>query len=336
MHEQDGPNIQALIEELKRRKRDIRNAARSLKPVRFDPSPVVQCSRLEGLTPEAELQLQYSRDHFNAIDRALRTLGISDIDGHLKTTLTLTPAAAGTDESASAILMRSFVPLMGELVRFIDQFSIFFRELQALPLPEGVTVDENQMMRLQEIRAILKPPKKPRQVARLDVPLDATWDSVIIRFISNDATFIRAGKKPLGVKNFQELGFADARRGGKFPTKLWVVLNLFAKGNGEIPLESLDDTEKDLIRKRISDLSKTLKAAFGIPDNPFHHFHKHKSYKSKFIISEQCGTASSTETDEYRSDLDAYHEELKRKYPKDYEKGIAEDVRGIRSSKKPS
>lgn len=118
---------------------------------------------------------------------------------------------------------------------------------------------------------------------RLDIPEYATWDSVIIRFISADAVEIRAGGRPLGVKHFNELGFDNKKTGLSDP--LWSSLRYLAKVHGELSSDDLAAKGGACFKKNIPRLRARLKSGFGIASDPFLPYYKSESFRTRFIIS---------------------------------------------------
>ena len=117
----------------------------------------------------------------------------------------------------------------------------------------------------------------------LEIPQSATWDSVIIRFISGDSIDIRAGGRPIGIKHYMDIGFHDIRTGDSDP--LWGVLKYLAKVNGDLSYEEMHEKEAAPLKKNISRLRDRLKTGFGIADDPFHPYYKSGAFRTRFIIS---------------------------------------------------
>jgi hypothetical protein len=117
----------------------------------------------------------------------------------------------------------------------------------------------------------------------LNIPEYATWDSVIIRFISSDTVEIRAGGRPIGVKHYKELGFDDKKTGRSDP--LWAVLIYLGKVHGELSSDELIAKDGACFKKNISKLRARLKAGFGISSDPFLPYYKSESFRTRFVIS---------------------------------------------------
>ena len=117
----------------------------------------------------------------------------------------------------------------------------------------------------------------------LNIPECATWDSVIIRFISGESIDIRAGGRPIGTKHFKELGFADPKTGR--PDPLWGLLRYLASVNGDLSNEELDAIEGAPFKKNIAKLRTRLKTGFGMAEDPFHPRYKSGAFRTRFIIS---------------------------------------------------
>ncbi len=124
---------------------------------------------------------------------------------------------------------------------------------------------------------------KPKVVPETPLFANATWDSVIIRFISGEAVDIRAGGRAVGLKTYKELGFADPKTGK--PDPLWGLLKYLASVNGDLSNDELDEKEGAPFKKNIAKLRARLEAGFGIADDPFHPGYKSGSFRTRFIIS---------------------------------------------------
>jgi hypothetical protein len=120
-------------------------------------------------------------------------------------------------------------------------------------------------------------------MSNLNIPVYATWDSVIIRFITADTVDIRAGGRPIGVKHYEELGFAGKKTGESDP--LWGQLKYLAKVNGEVSSDELAAEDGACFKKNISRLRARLKTGFGIVNDPFLPYYKSESFRTRFIIS---------------------------------------------------
>lgn len=120
-------------------------------------------------------------------------------------------------------------------------------------------------------------------MSNLNIPEYATWDSVIIRFITADTVDIRAGGFPVGVKHYEELGFANKKTGGTDP--LWGQLKYLAKVNGELSSDALAAEDGARFKKDISRLRARLKTGFGIVSDPFLPYYKSESFRTRFVIS---------------------------------------------------
>lgn len=117
----------------------------------------------------------------------------------------------------------------------------------------------------------------------LDIPEYATWDSVIIRFISADTVDIRAGGRPIGVIHYRELGFADKKTGRS--DLFWGFMKYLAKANGELSSDDLVAKDGACFKKNIPRLRVRLKAGLGIASDPFLPYYKSESFRTRFVIS---------------------------------------------------
>jgi hypothetical protein len=124
------------------------------------------------------------------------------------------------------------------------------------------------------------------RISNLNILGNATWDSVIIRFVTGDSIEIRAGGRSIGVKHYKELGFDDKRTGS--PDLLWGILKYLAKVHGELSSDDLNGKEGVHVKKNIPRLRARLKSGFGIADDPFHPYYASQSFRTRFIISGAC------------------------------------------------
>lgn len=134
---------------------------------------------------------------------------------------------------------------------------------------------------------VLKKPTLSRiQIVRpLPVLEGINWFDVSIQFLSEENVEIRAGK-PLGVKNFIELGFKDNRTGK--PDLAWHALRHFALTQGEISWLDKDVSERTKVnlKSSLKVLRQRLRFLFSIEDDPFKPYdRKGKAYRAKFRIS---------------------------------------------------
>jgi hypothetical protein len=117
----------------------------------------------------------------------------------------------------------------------------------------------------------------------LNIPKYATWESVIIRFVTGDSVEVRAGGRHVGVMHYKELGFDDKKTGES--DLLWGLLKYLAKARGELSSDELVEKDGARFKKNIPKLRARLEAGFGIASDPFLPYYKLESFRTRFIIS---------------------------------------------------
>mgnify|MGYP001277155951 FL=1 len=120
-------------------------------------------------------------------------------------------------------------------------------------------------------------------------PLTDTWSNIEIRFKNNhDITLkIDGEEKDL---SYEELGFADTRQNSSQNAsyvKSWSTLILFSIKNGRIKMNDYagSKAKKELFKKNKQDLSKRLKAYFGLKDDPIIYNEKNEEYQIKIELA---------------------------------------------------
>ena len=114
----------------------------------------------------------------------------------------------------------------------------------------------------------------------LNIPTGIKWGDVSITFISEESVEIRA-KKPLGVKNFIELGFDDKRT--KNPNFQWKILISLAHNSGSITWG--DKSAAPKMKSHIKILRNRLRGLFEIDEDPFFRYSRSTGYKTKFRVA---------------------------------------------------
>ena len=117
----------------------------------------------------------------------------------------------------------------------------------------------------------------------LDIPAHATWDSVIIRFVTGDSVEIRAGGRQIGIRDYKDLGFDDKTTGRS--DALWGFLKYLAKVHGDLSNDALLGKDGASFKKNIPKLRDRLVAGFGIASDPFLPYFKSESFRTRFVIS---------------------------------------------------
>lgn len=126
--------------------------------------------------------------------------------------------------------------------------------------------------------------RRPRIVPSVPLPPDATWESVIIRFLSDHQIEIRTGNQTK-VLNYAEFGLENQKSGK--PLNAWVNLVEFARHDGVLERRkvaiSADKISK--MEKAVQALRKHLMDVFELSDDPFYPCRGTSTYKTKFKLS---------------------------------------------------
>lgn len=119
-------------------------------------------------------------------------------------------------------------------------------------------------------------------------PLTDTWDNIEIRFKNNHDITVKIDGEEKD-SSYEELGFADTRQNSSQNAsyvKSWNTLILFSTQNGRIKMNIYagNRAKKDLFKKNKQDLSKRLKAHFGLKDDPIIYNEKNEEYQIKIKL----------------------------------------------------
>ena len=112
------------------------------------------------------------------------------------------------------------------------------------------------------------------------IPPDARWEEIGIRFIAGEVVNVtfrgetrRFEPEAFGLKN---------AKNGK-PTAAWIYLRTFALARGRLPVRHANGKETSKHQKQKQSLSKALRAAFGIADEPIPTVNG--EYTARFVTS---------------------------------------------------
>lgn len=107
----------------------------------------------------------------------------------------------------------------------------------------------------------------------------AEWSELRIKFKDghNVSVSVNGTSKVL---SYEELGFADSRKSG--PDEQWKLLRDFAEGGGIFTWSHRNADRRQ--QKRREKLSATLKAYFGLTDDPIEFIRQTKGWKTKFSL----------------------------------------------------
>ena len=111
--------------------------------------------------------------------------------------------------------------------------------------------------------------QKPSDIATSNLawvlPADASWSEMTFRFIADEVVNITFRGE---TRRFEpdQLGMKSAKNGK--PKAVWTYLKAFALAGGRLPLHRDDPRETSKHQKQKQSLSKSLRDAFGISDDP--------------------------------------------------------------------
>lgn len=112
------------------------------------------------------------------------------------------------------------------------------------------------------------------------LPPDARWEEISIRFIAGEVVNVtfRGETRRFEPDTF---GLKSAKNGK--PRAAWTYLRTFALTGGRLPVHHANAKETSRYQKQKQALSKTLRAAFGIADEPIPTMNA--EYTARFVIS---------------------------------------------------
>ena len=192
-----------------------------------------------------------------------------DIIGLPGPKLVLTPTNASMPASVVGNLQRADVTLfaLSDLLVVNDQGS-----LEPAQPPETLFSDLRA-------RVEASSSTSPSNLA-WQLPPDARWEEIGIRFIADEVINVsfrgetrRFEPDALGMKN---------SKSGK-PTKQWLYLKLLASHSGRLPVHPLNGADTSKHQKQKQALSKALRQAFGISDEPIPT--GNGDYVTRFVIN---------------------------------------------------
>jgi hypothetical protein len=135
--------------------------------------------------------------------------------------------------------------------------------------------------RLRAVRApdddeIVTAPTPVRGSAR-SLPKPARWQDVKILLVDGETVTIEVAGK-FGRLTFIDMGLAG--RGNRKPTKAWSLLTMCCEGQGRFRWKPFGTFEN--ARQVVARLRKSLRATFGLDDDPFHEFSYTDQWRTKF------------------------------------------------------
>jgi len=140
-------------------------------------------------------------------------------------------------------------------------------------------------------------PKTKKEVLfskpKVELPPNAKWQDLTLSFINKQDIEVKYGDTSVGKYSHVDLGFAQNNTEWKKPDRCWALLTLLAiAGNYEPKMVMTKDhlmnvcevTSQNAVEKQKSDLAKGLRAAFGIPEDPFERYTHQTGYQPKFTL----------------------------------------------------
>lgn len=112
------------------------------------------------------------------------------------------------------------------------------------------------------------------------LPADSSWSEMTFRFIADEVVNITFRGE---TRRFEpdQLGMKNAKNGK--PKAEWTYLKAFALAGGRLPLHLANPVETPKHQKQKQSLSKSLRAAFGIADDPVQS--DGDEYVTRFVIT---------------------------------------------------
>lgn len=152
-----------------------------------------------------------------------------------------------------------------------------------LPLQSNGKFGIGTANEVREVTAVYSPEEE-----KFKTPEGCTWEDITIEFMNDDQVKVSAHGVS-GVYHYRALGFgSDNKTTQKDIYKSWAVLMLMSKSQqpGILYYRELGYDEKELkaFQKQKQELSKTLKAFFGISDEPIPPHKTDWTYRCRFQL----------------------------------------------------
>jgi len=179
-------------------------------------------------------------------------------------------------------------------LRFIAELQAIYQEVYGA---EPVTEISAKSVPKQVQTAKQSKPKTKKDVlfteAVVKLPPNTKWQDLTISFQSSQDIEVKYGDTSIGKYSHEDLGFAQANTEANKPDRCWGLLAVLAvAGNYEPKMVMNKDhlmkvcnaAKPNAVEKQKSDLSKGLRAAFGIQDEPFEKYSHETGYQPKFTL----------------------------------------------------
>ena len=131
---------------------------------------------------------------------------------------------------------------------------------------------------LAEFHATVMPGRKAAPM-RFPAPPGSRWEDIVMEFRAEEVINIRCRDITRRVEP-EHLGMKSQKNGK--PTNQWVLLQSFARREGLITWG--DPEANDRIKQQKRQLSKKLRAFFGIEDDPIVWDQEEQGYRTRFIV----------------------------------------------------
>jgi hypothetical protein len=131
----------------------------------------------------------------------------------------------------------------------------------------------------QMLNGVTPSAQKGHDLEVFPTPEGANWEQITIRFKDGHTVSVSAGDVRK-VCNYTQMGMVNSKNADF--TKQWELLQSFAESNGEIGWRSSHADAK--LKKQKQELSKRLRAFFGLDDDPIEWVKGEKVYRCRFRI----------------------------------------------------
>jgi len=121
---------------------------------------------------------------------------------------------------------------------------------------------------------------QPKETAIQQPAASFDWDTVEIRFLSDERVQIRTGTNA-ETRNYAEFGFEDGRSGK--PNRAWTMLRFLAEHDGAVK-HAGEEKAWAKVEKRVEEIRRVLRAYFGTSDDPFP-FVTGTGYRARFKMT---------------------------------------------------
>lgn len=200
----------------------------------------------------------------------------------------------------------------------LKTLQILGKELDFVPYfhrGPNIEIDFNPHYSAERIIALLRAAKnsirspnisehvEKKVLEKKNLPANTRWQDIAIRFLNNHEAIIKIKDESRHTR-FDEMGFKDKRTG--LPDKQWDLMVQLSKHKGEVSWENnrrLSKKDIDAIKKRKQLLANTLRAYFGIDEDPFYSYKEEKAYKIKINLVPEVDSYDQDTKENNKDDL---------------------------------